>query len=713
MPATTGSGSRSASRPTGRATLAAMQRTMRASAVCALMSVAVGCGGASKGAPTPTPTPTNPAGTGPAEPAKPPGTGDATPVAARVLEHDEPITSASGATFTASTGWSVADDRGVVTLTGPERDLTLIYLELEADSGEQAIAAAWKRVQPDVALAVAQTDQQPARDGWDGQTQIVYVTPSAEQRVVVAVALGKGRTWRLFLVDGKEAALSRRGAQLGATVTSLKAPGVTRESWAGRPAAALDAPSLAAIDGFVERAMKATGVPGAALAIVQGGKVIHERGFGVRELGKPAKVGPNTLFLTGSTGKSLMTLMMARAVDAGAFGWDTPVTGLLPTFALGDPEVTQALLVRHTVCACTGMPRQDLEMLFEYARVTPEMRVGELAAMTPTTKFGETFQYSNLLVMAGGYAAGHALYPRLKLGPAFDRAMQDQVFAPLGMTRTTYDFARASRGDHATPHAPDLAGTMSPVGLGAETWVTTVRPAGGQWSSVHDYTRVLLLELGKGVLDGKRVISEANLLERRKPQVAIDAERAYGMGLVVGTTNDVPVVTHSGGTAGFTTDYFWLPEHGVGVVIVANVGNGGLFIGAVRRRIFEALFAADAQADTMLTEGVAREQQRVAAELALVKADVDPAWLAPLLGAWTAPGLGRIELSARRGKVVLDAGEWQAPVGEKTGLDGSRSLAITSAPFAGFEVVAEDRAGARALVVRDDQREYVFTRATR
>jgi len=96
-----------------------------------------------------------------------------------------------------------------------------------------------------------------------------------------------------------------------------------------------------------------------------------------------------------------------------------------------------------------------------------------------------------------------------------------------------------------------------------------------------------------------------------------------------------------------------------------------------------------------------------------VKADVDPAWLAPLLGAWTAPGLGRIELSVRRGKVVLDAGEWQAPVGEKTGLDGTRSLAITSAPFAGFEVVVEDRDGARALVVRGDQREYVFTRVTK
>ncbi|MCE9572809.1 MAG: beta-lactamase family protein [Deltaproteobacteria bacterium] len=679
-----------------------IERTMRVTLV--VVGLAAACGGGKKPVTTAVPVVTVDAGAADAAPAA------TAKVPARTVASEETLTSASGATFSVSAGWTVADDGGVVILGGPEGDATITYLEVEADSGAHAIDAAWKRVRPGFALEVAQADQAGPRDGWDGLAQITYVTPPAEQRVVIAAALGKGTLWRVFLVDSTQAALSRRGAQLGTTLSSLKAPGVTRTSWAGKQANTLDATRLAAIDAFVEQAMKATDVPGAAIAIVQDGKVVHERGFGVREVGKPAKVSANTLFLTGSTGKSLMTLMMARAVDAGVFTWDTPVTKLLPSFALGDPAVTAALHVRHTVCACTGMPRQDLEMLFEYQGVTPQMRLDAMKTMVPTTRFGETFQYSNLLVMAGGYAAAHALYPALEVGAAFDKAMQTQVFTPLGMTATTYDFKRATRADHATPHARDSAGTMTAIPLGDETWVTTVRPAGGQWSSVHDYARVLLLELGRGQLDGKRLVSEANLLERRKPQVKVSDDLWYGMGLLVGTIHDAPWVTHNGGTAGFTTDYLWLPDHGVGVVIVSNVGGGGLFTSVVRRRIFEELFDGEAQAATDLARDVEQEHKSVTTELARIKTTLDPSWAGPLMGAWTAPGLGRIQLSIVRGAIRLDAGEWQATVAEKVEPDGTRVLTTTSAPFAGVSLTPELRDGAQVLVLRDEQREYVFAK---
>ncbi|MBK7077056.1 MAG: beta-lactamase family protein [Myxococcales bacterium] len=682
---------------------------MRTRTLAVLVSVTAACGGGSPKTPA---GPTPPATDGADAAVVDPQPANAPPVAARTLTAEEKLTSASGATFEVAAGWSVAEAGGVVTLTEPEGELTMSYVEVEAAASRAAIAAAWQRVRPGFALAEAEAEDAPARDGWDGATQIVYVTPAAEQRVVIAIAFGKGSTWRVWLLDGAQAALGRRGAQLGTAVGSLTAPGVARESWVGRPARPLDAARLAELDAFVEEALRTADAPGAAVAIVEGGKVIHERGYGVRELGKPAKVGPHTLFLTGSTGKSLTTLLMARAVDAGRFGWDTPLTTVLPTFALGSPEVTQAMQVRHTACACTGMPRQDLEMLFEYAGVTAEQRLASLATMVPTTKFGETFQYSNLLVMTGGYAAGHAFFPKLGLGAAYDKAMAAQVFAPLGMKDTTYDFKRAAKADHATPHARDAAGAIIAVPLATEAWAPTVRPAGGQWSSVHDYTRVLLLELGRGVVDGKRVVSEANLLARRAPQVKIDDERAYGLGLVVGTTAGVPIVEHDGGTAGFTTSYFWLPEHGVGAVVVVNAGESPL-PDAVARRIRELVFDATPRAATDLAEGVARRRAAIAEEVARLAPTPDPAWLAPLLGAWTAPGLGRIEVRRDAGALVVDAGEWTVRAAERTAPDGTHMLVTTGAPFAGLELVPEDRDGARVLVVHDQQHAYVFTRATK
>jgi len=631
----------------------------------------------------------------------------APPAGARVLAKDETFTSASGATFVVAMGWSVAQAEGMFTITGPEGDVTMTYLEVEAPDGKVAIEKGWERARPGFALTTAQTDAVPGRDGWDAMTQIVYATPAAEKRLVIAAALGKGKTWRVFLLDGATAAVSRRGAQLGTTIASLKAPGVKAESWAGQKAHVLDAERLAQIDAFVEKAMAATGVPGAAMAIVQGGKVVHERGYGVRELGKKAKVGPHTLFLTGSTGKSLVTLMMARGVDAGVFTWDTPVTQILPSFRLGDAEVTRSLLVHHMVCACTGMPRQDMEMLFEYEGVTPEMRMDAMKSMSPTTRFGEVFQYSNFLVMSGGYIAGHAFYPELKLGAAFDQAMQKQVFDPLGMKDTTYDFKRTARVDHATPHGRDASGEVKALPLGFETWVSTVRPAGGQWSSVHDYTRVLLLELSKGKLDGTQVVSEANLMARRKPQVKISEELSYGLGLVVGTMNGVPVVTHDGGTAGFATDYFWLPDHDVGVVIVSNIGEG-TFMGTVRRKVLELLFDAEAHADEDLAHEVETRNTRTAELMALLQPKIDPAWTGPLAGAWSNPQLGKVEVQVKGAVITVDAGEWRVPAMEKVAKDGTRSLALTGAPAVGIELVPEEREGKRVLVLRDEQKEYVF-----
>ena len=667
------------------------------------------CGGSTP-KPAAPPTTTAPDDTTAVEPGT---TAPTSAVPPRTLAADETITTRTGATFTASVGWQLRESAELLALDAPEGDLTVSYVEVEAANGRDAITAAWSKIRPGFALAVGQADDVPGRDGWDAMTQVTYVAPAAEQRAVIAAALGKGSLWRVYVLDGKVAALSRRGAQAGAMIESLKAPGVTQESWAGTSANRLDATRLAAIDAFVDAALGTAGLPGAALAIVQDGKVIHERGYGVRERGKPAKVGPHTLFLTGSTGKSLVTLMMARAVDAKRFAWDTPVTTLLPSFALADADVTKALTVRHTVCACTGMPRQDLEMFFGYTGVTPETRIAQMKAMKPTTGFGETFQYSNFLVMAGGYAAAHALYPKLGLGAAFDKAMQEQVWKPLGMKDTTYDFKRAGKADHATPHARDLAGTVTAVPIGSETWVSSVRPAGGQWSSVHDYARVLLLELGNGVLDGKRVVSEANLLKRRKPQVKITDTQSYAMGLVVGTATGVPIVTHNGGTIGFSTDYLWLPEHGVGLVVVTNTGGAGAFLNAVTRKVLEELFDGTPRAADDLAQSVARASRGATEAKAQLAPAVDAAWFGPWVGTYASPTLGRIAMRLDGDHAVLDAGAWTMDLGQKTSGEGVRSLEATGVPFAGFEVFPEERDGRKVIVLRDEQLEYVFEPATK
>src|SRR5438067_11921326 len=154
-------------------------------------------------------------------------------------------------------------------------------------------------------------------------------------------------------------------------MASLRPKGYQRESFAGKKAHPLDEKRIAMMKDFVARGMQQVGVPGVGFSLIDGGKVVFEGGLGVRELGKPDPVDANTLFIAASNTKAMTTLLLARLVDAKKLDWEQPVTQVYPAFKLGDAAVTRRVLVKHLICACTGLPRQDLEWLFEYAHSTP------------------------------------------------------------------------------------------------------------------------------------------------------------------------------------------------------------------------------------------------------------------------------------------------------------------------------------------------------
>src|SRR5205814_3029255 len=133
--------------------------------------------------------------------------------------------------------------------------------------------------------------------------------------------------------------------------------------FAGRKALPLTPERVAELKGFVETSMRKLGVPGASFALVEGGRVVYEGGLGVRELGKPERVDANTLFMAASNTKGMTTLLLARLVDAQKLQWNQPVIQVYPEFKLGDPNTTRQVEVKHLVCACTGLPRQDLEWI--------------------------------------------------------------------------------------------------------------------------------------------------------------------------------------------------------------------------------------------------------------------------------------------------------------------------------------------------------------
>jgi CubicO group peptidase (beta-lactamase class C family) len=407
--------------------------------------------------------------------------------------------------------------------------------------------------------------------------------------------------------------------------------------------------------------------------------------------------------------KALTTLLLAKLVDEGKLGWETPVTQLYPGFKLGDADTTRQVLVKQLICACTGVPRQDFEWFFNFEKQTPKSQVDLLANIQPTTKFGETFQYSNSMAAAAGYVAGYMLEPKKDLGAAYDEAMRTRVFGPLAMTETTFDYDAALRDNHATSHEYDVDGRISLALMDLNRAAISLRPAGEGWSTAHDMAKYVMMELAKGLLpNGKRYISEDTLLARRKPQVRIGEFTTYGMGLAVDDEWGVPFVHHGGDLIGFHSDMFWIPDANVGGVILTN-GPGWLIRGAFVRKTLEVLYDGRPEAEENVASGVARYKAEIASERSRLAVPPDASIVAGLAKHYTNAALGDIVVTTEGSTVTFHFGGWKSPVATRENDDGTISI-VTIAPGAdGIPFVLTARDGKRALVVRDMQHEYVFT----
>jgi CubicO group peptidase (beta-lactamase class C family) len=623
---------------------------------------------------------------------------------------DSPRLTPGGATLTVPSGWSIETGKNLVILTPPEADTHIAIVDSQAADARAAVAAGWAAYKPEAKRPIKLITPRPAREGWDERQVFDYETSPNERAVVQAVALRAGSTWTVFILDGTEPTVEKRSAPIALIVESLRPKGYLRESFAGREAHSLDAARIAQLKAFVETSMQELGIPGAAMALIDGGKLVYEGGFGVRELGKPERVDENTLFMAASNTKGMTTLLLSELVDEKKLKWDQPVIDVYPSFKLGDMETTKKVLVKNLICACTGLPRQDLEWIFEFKDATPESTLALLGTMQPTSKFGEVFQYSNLMAAAAGYVGAHLVHPNLELGAAYDKAMQQNIFDPLGMKSTTFDYARALAGNRASPHGDDVNGKPSVATMAFNYSILPARPAGGVWTSAADLIRYVQLELALGKLpDGRQLVSSENLLARRAPQIAVGEDQTYGMGLVVDRKYGVQVVSHGGSMAGFKSNLYFLPDYGIGAVLLTNSDNGGMLLGPFGRRLLEVVFDGKLEATGDVAAQAARHKAALAKDRERLVIPADPTPVARLAKRYSNKALGDLVVLSQDGAITFDFGEWKSVVASRKNDDGTISFITIDPTNDGFEFVVDERGGKRVLIIRDGQHEYIFT----
>lgn len=343
------------------------------------------------------------------------------------------------------------------------------------------------------------------------------------------------------------------------------------------PVAAAQDVDVAALDAYFAKAQMDWPVPGFSVAIVKDGKIVLEKGYGVRDVRMQGDVDEHTLYAIASNSKAFTAAALAQQVDAGHLSWDDRVVDYLPWFQLYDPYVTQDMRIRDLLSHRSGLGTFSGDLLWYGTGYTAEEIVRRVRYLPQAYPFRAGYGYSNLMFVT----AGEVL--RSVTGLDWHEYVRANFFQPLGMDRSiTSTMELPMRDNVATPHKYDR-GESVPI-----EWYNwdAMGAAGGVISSVHDMAQWLMAQLGGGELHGTRVFSEASQREmwtvhnpfavspgfqKRYPSTHF---RGYGLGWSLADYKGRKVMSHGGGYDGMYSQVALVPEEGLGIVVLTNGMTG-------------------------------------------------------------------------------------------------------------------------------------------
>jgi CubicO group peptidase (beta-lactamase class C family) len=308
----------------------------------------------------------------------------------------------------------------------------------------------------------------------------------------------------------------------------------------------------AAADRFLAERLPHTDVPGMAVGLCDRGGNRWTGSYGVTAVGGPP-VRTSTMFSVQSTSKLVTATTALIAVRQGLLDLDVPISTYLPDFTVGstfeaDPVagITLRRLLDHTAgftheapIGSNYVPGGDFA---EHVRSISETQL--------RFRTGNHHEYSNLGVDLAGQLIQHVS------GRAFPDFAAAELFAPLGMSRSTFDSdVWLADNDRALGHWARLtaAGTHPPR-------VIPMVPSGGLYTCVDDALSFLHFQLRN---------EDERLTEF--PKLTPGQRTGYGLCLYVDQWDGEVAVHHHGGAGfGFLSQLFWMPDLGVGGVILSN-----------------------------------------------------------------------------------------------------------------------------------------------
>lgn len=372
---------------------------------------------------------------------------------------------------------------------------------------------------------------------------------------------------------------------------------------ASGPAAARFAPGdvvpeqeLAAfVDGLVRAGMLGLNVAGVEVAVVQRGRIVLQKGYGLANLDPARPVdAQRTLFRIGSISKVFTWMLVMREVERGRLRLDAPVNDYLPDeLKIPDQGFREPIRIIHLMSHAPGLASSSTgEFIEDHRKILSLSDRLRMQFPPRVMEPGVLSSYSDHGTELAGY-----IVARLN-GVDFETLAEREVFTPLGLRHTTFRQPHPPREDLAAPMEEELASNLS-SGFGAagrdftaRPFEYTLAPSGSLSTTAADMARVMLLLLNDGSLDGAKLYESSTAAAFRTPIMDVPpGVNGWAHGLAqYSLPGGFQGYGHSGGMLSFLSNMVVVPELDLGVFVTTNTNTGWGLAERIPREIVERFY---------------------------------------------------------------------------------------------------------------------------
>lgn len=408
------------------------------------------------------------------------------------------------------------------------------------------------------------------------------------------------------------------------------------------------------IDAMAQQAIEVFQVPGIAIGIIVDGKIVHTKGYGFRDVSRNLPVTEHTVFATASCTKSFTSFAMAQLVEEGKISWDDPVIKHIPEFRLVDSERAKNITVRDLLAHRTGYARHDVlwHTILNFSRSD---LVELLSKLNPETGFREKFIYNNFMYMLAG-----EIIERVTHKP-WEEIIQEKILRPFGLSESSLTLEKMEKGEDVSKAYAELQGFIQEI---PKRRLNAQGAASALNASVEDLTKWVQIQL----LGSQGPFQEMHTLQMTipsSPEASNPVQLGHGLGWFVGDFGGHRWMSHGGFIDGFATEMSFLPDKGLGVVVLTNCSpNGKYAFSYLRNSIFDHLLGRE--------EGNRLkpiQEERLQAKESIQR-EIDPAIsignTQDYLGRYFHPAYGVLEIAAEEDHLIAMLGRAKIPLVPKT-----------------------------------------------